>query len=62
MNEKIWKKHFCDQADPISFTAISDDRGRITIPASVRKKMRIRTGFPVLMKIEKILRRDKDED
>jgi bifunctional DNA-binding transcriptional regulator/antitoxin component of YhaV-PrlF toxin-antitoxin module len=61
VNGKIWKKHFCDQVDSVSFTAISDDRGRITIPASVRQKMKIRTGFPILLKIEKILRRGKDE-
>ena len=42
MNEKIWKKEYRDRVDFLSFTAVLDDRGRITISASVRKKLKIR--------------------
>jgi len=42
VNEKIWKKEYRDRVDSLSFTAVLDDRGRITIPASVRKKLKIR--------------------
>jgi AbrB family looped-hinge helix DNA binding protein len=38
---KTWEKEFCKEPDFISFTAVLDDRGRITIPASVRKKLKI---------------------
>jgi AbrB family looped-hinge helix DNA binding protein len=40
---KIWKKEYYDCVDSLSFTAILDDRGRITIPASVRKKLKIKS-------------------
>jgi bifunctional DNA-binding transcriptional regulator/antitoxin component of YhaV-PrlF toxin-antitoxin module len=35
---KIKAKEFYDS---VSFTAVLDDRGRITIPASARKKLRL---------------------
>jgi AbrB family looped-hinge helix DNA binding protein len=45
---KIWGKEFCDSA---SFTAVLDDRGRITIPASLRKKLKLSFGSSVLTEI-----------
>jgi bifunctional DNA-binding transcriptional regulator/antitoxin component of YhaV-PrlF toxin-antitoxin module len=42
---KIKAKEFCDR---VSFTAVLDDRGRITIPASARKKLRISFSSVVL--------------
>lgn len=59
MDVKIWEKEYCDSLESPSFTAILDDRGRITIPASVRKELRIRTGSPIITRIEKILRGEK---
>jgi bifunctional DNA-binding transcriptional regulator/antitoxin component of YhaV-PrlF toxin-antitoxin module len=41
---KIWEKEFCDK---ISFTATLDDRGRITIPASLKRKLRVSFGSKV---------------
>jgi AbrB family looped-hinge helix DNA binding protein len=53
---KTWKKESCECIDSVSFTAVLDDRGRITIPASVRKKLRIkpRSIIPVTVKALKI--------
>jgi AbrB family looped-hinge helix DNA binding protein len=53
---KIWKKEYYDCVDPLSFTAILDDRGRITIPASVRKKLKIKSDsiISVIIKSLKI--------
>ncbi len=42
MDVKIWKKEFYEIPDFLSFTALLDDRGRVTIPASVRKKLKIK--------------------
>jgi AbrB family looped-hinge helix DNA binding protein len=56
---KICEKEYCDSLESSSFTAILDDRGRITIPASIRKELGIRTGSPILTRIEKILRGEK---
>ncbi|NIO44155.1 MAG: AbrB/MazE/SpoVT family DNA-binding domain-containing protein [Candidatus Aenigmarchaeota archaeon] len=47
--------------ESLSFTSIPDHRGRITIPASVRKKLKVKTDSRVLIVIKKILRGEKDE-
>ena len=41
--------------DSVSFIAVLDDRGRITIPASVRRKLRISFGllFSIALRREK---------
>jgi AbrB family looped-hinge helix DNA binding protein len=56
VDKKIWKKEYYDCVDTLSFTAILDDRGRITIPASVRKKLKIRSDsiMSVIIKSLKI--------
>ena len=56
MDGKIWKKEYYDCVDSLSFTAILDDRGRITIPASVRKKLKIKSDsiISVIIKSLKI--------
>jgi AbrB family looped-hinge helix DNA binding protein len=53
---KTWEKEFYECLDSHSFTAILDDRGRITIPASVRKKLKIKSFsvVPVTVKALKI--------
>jgi len=50
---KIWEKEYSDSS---SFTAIIDDRGRITIPVSVRKKLKIKycSAVSVIVKSLKI--------
>ena len=40
MDVKIWEKY--KQIDSLSFTSIPDHRGRITIPALIRKKLKIK--------------------
>ncbi len=59
MDVKIWDKY--EQIESLSFTSISDHRGRITIPASIRKKLKIRGDSRVLIKIKKILRGEEYE-
>ena len=54
MNEKIWKKEYRDRVDSLSFTAVLDDRGRITIPASVRKKLKIKPKSIVSVTIKSL--------
>ncbi|HKZ45583.1 MAG TPA: amino acid--tRNA ligase-related protein [archaeon] len=50
---KTWKTLKPDVAyDSLSFTAILDDRGRILIPASIRKKLKIKFGSLVLTTVE----------
>ena len=44
------KKEYYDCPDSLSFTAVLDDRGRITIPASVRKKLKIDSFVDVTVK------------
>jgi AbrB family looped-hinge helix DNA binding protein len=53
---KTWEKEFYEIPDFLSFTALLDDRGRITIPASVRKKLKIKSFsvVPVTVKALKI--------
>jgi hypothetical protein len=46
---KIKAKEFLDRD---SFTAVMDDRGRITIPASVRRKLRVRFSSKILCVIK----------
>ena len=60
MDVKIWDKEF-EQTESLSFTSISDHRGRITIPVSIRKKLKIRGDSRILIKIKKILRGEKYE-
>ena len=56
MDVKTWKKEFYEIPDFLSFTALLDDRGRVTIPASVRKKLKIKpfSVVPVTVKALKI--------
>ncbi len=56
MNVKTWEKGFYEIPDFLSFTALLDDRGRITIPAFVRKKLKIKSFsvVPVTVKALKI--------
>jgi AbrB family looped-hinge helix DNA binding protein len=51
---KTWEKEFYEIPDFLSFTALLDDRGRITIPASVRKKLKIKSFSVVPVKALKI--------
>lgn len=52
MSAKTWKKErFKQRYDFLSFTATLDDRGRILIPASVRKRLRIKSGSLVIATI-----------
>ncbi len=55
MDVKIWEKY--KQIDSFSFTSIPDYRGRITIPASVRKKLRIKPKSVVSVTIKSLKRR-----
>jgi len=50
VNVKTWKKEYYDCPDSFSFTAVLDDRGRITIPSSVRKKLKIDSFVDVTVK------------
>lgn len=53
MDVKTWKDlKIRDIQDSFSFTAILDDRGRIVIPASIRKKLRIKFGSSIMAKID----------
>ena len=54
MDVKTWEKEFYEIPDFLSFTALLDDRGRITIPASVRKKLKIKSFSVVPVKALKI--------
>jgi len=57
---KTWKKEYDEDCpDFLSFTAILDDRGRITIPASVRKKLKIKVDSLILTTIKKTSRGEK---
>jgi len=58
---KIWEKEYYEHVDSLSFTAVSDGRGRITIPVSVRKKLKIKPDSIILATIKKDLRGEKDE-
>jgi bifunctional DNA-binding transcriptional regulator/antitoxin component of YhaV-PrlF toxin-antitoxin module len=53
---KTWEKEFYEIPDSLSFTALLDDRGRVTIPVSVRKKLKIKpfSVVPVTVKSLKI--------
>jgi len=53
---KIWEKEFYEIPDFLSFTALLDDRGRVTIPAYVRKRLKIKpfSVVPVTVKSLKI--------
>ena len=43
MDVKICEKQSCESEEIASFTAVLDHRGRITVPSSVRKRLRV--GF-----------------
>jgi len=53
---KTWEKEFYEIPDSLSFTALLDDRGRVTIPVSVREKLKIKpfSVVPVTVKSLKI--------
>ncbi len=52
MFAKIWKKVDEKEYDFLSFTAILDERGRIIVPAPIRKKLEIKFGSLVFATIE----------
>jgi bifunctional DNA-binding transcriptional regulator/antitoxin component of YhaV-PrlF toxin-antitoxin module len=54
---KTWKE--CDCPDSVSFTAILDDRGRVSIPAFVRRRLRIEFGSIIVAKVKSLNRRIK---
>ena len=55
MDVKTWKKEYYEDCpDSFSFTALLDDRGRITIPASIRRKLRIRFCSKILAVVKSI--------
>jgi AbrB family looped-hinge helix DNA binding protein len=54
---KILKDEDCP--DSFSFTAVLDDRGRISIPASIRRKLRISFGSVIITKVKSLKRRIK---
>lgn len=58
MGVKTWEEYE-DCSDSFSFTAILDDRGRVSIPASVRKKLRIDFKDLVDVKVKSLNRRIK---
>lgn len=43
------------EQDFLSFTAISDDRGRIVIPASVRKMLKMKFDYSILVAIIEVV-------
>jgi AbrB family looped-hinge helix DNA binding protein len=53
---KTWEKEFYEIPDSLSFTAFLDERGRITIPASVRRKLKFKSysAVSVIVKALKI--------
>lgn len=56
MDVKTWKKSCRKYPDSISFTAVVDHRGRITIPSSVRKWLKISFSSKVLADIKTVER------
>ena len=53
MDVKTWKKEYYEDCpDFLSFTAVLDDRGRISIPASIRRKLRISFCSKVLTTVK----------
>ena len=55
MNVKTWKDlKFRGTQGLFSFTAILDDRGRIVVPVSIRKRLRVKFGSLIVAKIEPI--------
>lgn len=55
MNVKTWKDlKFRSTQGLLSFTAILDDRGRIVVPASIRRRMRVKFGSLIVAKIEPV--------
>jgi bifunctional DNA-binding transcriptional regulator/antitoxin component of YhaV-PrlF toxin-antitoxin module len=57
---KTWKKEYYEDClDSVSFTAVLDDRGRISIPASVRRKLRIGFRSIIDTKVKSLKRRIK---
>jgi len=61
VDDKIGKKEY-DCSDSLSFTAVLDHRGRITIPASVRRKIKIKQKSVILMRIYRRIKNDKEFD
>ena len=59
MDVKTWEELCEDYPDSFSFTAILDDRGRVSIPASVRKKLKIYFKDLVDVKVKSLNRRIK---
>jgi bifunctional DNA-binding transcriptional regulator/antitoxin component of YhaV-PrlF toxin-antitoxin module len=60
VNVKTWKKEYCEDCpDFLSFTAVLDDRGRITIPSSVRKRLVLDFKSVVFTKVKPLKRRIK---
>jgi len=53
VNVKTWEKYE-DCPDSFSFIAVLDDRGRISIPASVRKRLGIDFGSIIITKVKSL--------
>jgi len=51
---KIWEKQYYERVDSLSFTSLPDHRGRITIPASVRKKLKIKPKHIISVTIKSL--------
>jgi len=46
-----------DCPDFVSFTAVLDDRGRISVPASVRERLRLEFKSIIIAKVKSLKRR-----
>jgi len=55
--DKTWKKEYYDCPDSLSFTAVLDDKGRILIPSSIRKKLKIDSDSIVIATVKSLKRR-----
>jgi len=51
------KKEYYDCPDFLSFTAVLDDKGRILIPASIRRKLKIDFDSIVIATVKSLKRR-----
>ena len=55
MDDKTWKKEYYEDCpDFLSFTSILDDRGRVFIPISIRRKLKIRPDSHVSVIIKSL--------
>ena len=55
MTVKIWERESLQPVkDPVSFTAILDDKGRIVIPATAKKRLKVSYGSKVSVSVIQI--------